>query len=370
VIPRIELPPAARGILSAEGSNFSKEFEGLLELVSPRGPIEVEEFLPEERTGVRTAERFGPRLFVVPFPDATVALLQSTSFRDYLEGVVPSEIFPGADDEALRAQAIVARTYAARYDGLSEAARPYLICASTDCQVYRGVSLKKSPTSRAVRDTADLVLRTADGGLAQTYYHSICGGHTEPNSAVFGTRPQSYLAGSDDTEAGAVRPLITDEAVAAYLDAPATAYCGLASLTKKDRWRWTVDLDASKLDDVARSLGLVPPLTALRVSKRGVSGRVLELLLETPKKRRKVTGELVIRRLLGGLLSSLFLLEPGAEDGRIRSLRIRGAGYGHGVGLCQMGAIGRAERGLDFRAILEAYYPGTSLVPLKEAVVK
>jgi SpoIID/LytB domain protein len=370
VIARMELPPIGEGTLSAENSTFSKSFRGFLELLSPSAPVEILDFLPEERTGDLSVERYGPRLFILPNPSGELSLVQSTSLANYLEGVVPSEIFPEAPAAALAAQAIVARTYALRYFRASDADKPFQICASTDCQVYRGVTYKREGPSRSVRETASLVLRESSGELAETFYHSICGGHTEPRKAIWGNANRGYLIGVSDQVGGEpFTPLDSDEAVATYLDAPATSYCGTSSFTRKDRWRWSVELDRMGLDALAGKLGLAPPLSDVIVRKRGISGRALRLEVRNTRESRFVENELRIRQLLGGLLSSMFIVEKQKEGETLQSIRIRGAGYGHGVGLCQVGAIGRAERGETFGEILGAYYPGTVLAPLERAVI-
>ncbi len=370
VVSRIELPPIFQGTLTAENSTFSKTFRGFLEILSPKAPVELFDFVPEERTNERTKEQYGPRLFVLPNSDGALSLVQSTSLGNYLEGVVASEIYPEAPAEALAAQAVVARTYALRFFHPEETGRPFTICASTNCQVYRGVTYKRPGPSRAVAETAGLVLFEPTGGFAETFYHSICGGHTEPRQAIWGASNRGYLVGvPDETDDHLFTPLQSDAQVAAYLDAPATSFCGTASMVKADRWRWTADFSSSAVDDLARSVGLNPPLTDIVVKKRGISGRALEVEFRNSSAAKTVGNELKIRQLFGGLLSSLFVLDTQKKDGRIDEIRIHGAGYGHGVGLCQLGSIGRAEAGQTFQQILQAYYPGTRLAPVGKGVV-
>ncbi|HLG20461.1 MAG TPA: SpoIID/LytB domain-containing protein [Bdellovibrionota bacterium] len=365
VYGRVELPPLVQANLRAENSNFSKEFSGFLEILSPQGPVELLDFVAEDRVGEPSAEWFGPRLFVVPGLDATLSFVQSTPFFSYLEGVVPSEMFSSAPPEALRSQAIIARTYAVRNVFPEYSTRPFVVCASTNCQVYRGLKLKKPEVSASIHDTANLVVRETSGALAETFYHSICGGHTEPRKGIWGGASQPYLDGVDD-EIGSspTYPLNNDARVEQYLLSPPSSYCGRATLTREDRWRWKVTLSRKDLDRIAESQGLRPPLTDIRVRKRGISGRALDLDLIAGTETKRIRGELEIRMLFGGLLSSLFVLRSVQNGGAIDSLDISGGGYGHGVGLCQMGAIGRAEAGQSYRQILEAYYPGTHVASL------
>jgi SpoIID/LytB domain protein len=369
VVGRVDLPPLVAGTLIAENSNFSRRFEGFLELFSPRGPVEVLDVVPEERTKESTRERYGSKLYVIPDLDTALNFIQSVELKKYLEGVVPSEIFPAAPKDALRAQTIVARTYAIRYFKPDDLIKPYQICGSTMCQVYKGEVTSSSTISDVVQESKDLVLWESSGELAETFYHAICGGQTEPRHEVLGSTKKNYLLGtSDQVKNTRVLPLSRDLDVEEYLRRPATSYCGVSSFSRADRWRWESSLDRSALDNVAREAGLEPPLKDIRARLRGKSGRILRLDIVSSKGSESVEGELRIRRLLGGLLSSLFVLEAekNARD-ELERVRIRGGAYGHGVGLCQMGAIGRAEAGQSFREILSAYYPGTILAPLSRS---
>jgi SpoIID/LytB domain protein len=105
---------------------------------------------------------------------------------------------------------------------------------------------------------------------------------------------------------------------------------------------------------IATEYQSVGHVTAMTATKRGVSGRIQTLAIKGDKGSVDVTGDLHIRRLLGGLRSSLFKIVP-TKTG----FEIHGAGFGHGVGMCQMGAIGMAEAGKDRDEILDHYYPGT-----------
>lgn len=371
VIARVELPPISLGLLSAENGTFSKAFLGFLELLSPEAPVEVFDFLAEERNGGPSKERYGPRLFVIPNLEGELSLVQSTSLANYLEGVVAAEIYADAPLAALQSQAVVARTYALRHFKADHSGRPFLICASTNCQVYRGITTPREGPSSAVRATHNLVLREPSGSLAETFYHSICGGHTEPGETVMGITNRPYLRGvSDGLPGSPFAPLRSDAEVATYLDAPSPSFCGEASLLQKDRWRWSRRLSGQTLPELAADAGLAPPLTDIVVKTRGLSGRALQLEVRNSTAAKTIDGELAIRQLLGGLPSSLFIVETAKNGNEIHALLMRGAGFGHGAGLCQMGAIGRAEKGQTFEEILNAYYPGTRLAPLEKGVVR
>ena len=114
------------------------------------------------------------------------------------------------------------------------------------------------------------------------------------------------------------------------------------------------------------TVGLNPPLQSVEVLQRGFSGRAIVLKLTTATGHKLVNGELPIRSLFGGLPSSFAVFEAQIKGKAIRSLTILGRGSGHGVGLSQMGAIGRALDGQDYEQILETYYPGTILTSLDQ----
>ena len=366
ILPRVDLPPLARGRIEMEDGPFAKLFEGFVEIQSEGGQVRVLDFLAEPRVEKLSEETYATPAYVLPLDQHRVSLVQKARLRDYLDAVVPSEIFASAALEAVKAQAVVARTYAMRHLSKSTDPEPFMICASTLCQVYRGVGYVHPNASRAVRETASMVLWSHEGEPAETFYHGICGGHTESQFVLRSDDPEPYLAGISDFPDGKERRLTTDDAVARYLQSPASndAYCGASTFTKADRWRWTETHDRAALEKIVAKAGLSGTLTDLRSVARGVSGRILSLKIVTSQGSKIIQGELAIRTLFGGLLSSLMLLEPTRERGVITALTIRGAGYGHGVGLCQVGAIGRAEAGQSFGQILEAYYPGTTLAPI------
>jgi stage II sporulation protein D len=146
-------------------------------------------------------------------------------------------------------------------------------------------------------------------------------------------------------------------------------YCDVAP-----RFRWTRTLDGETIDRAmdtylrryARSgTGPVGQVRGMRVDGVTASGRVAALVVETADGTFRVRGNdtrWVLRPPNGEILNSTyFSLAPRTENGRVQSVTITGTGYGHGVGMCQWGAIGRARAGQNFREILSTYYPGTTL---------
>ncbi|MEL6188202.1 MAG: stage II sporulation protein SpoIID, partial [Myxococcota bacterium] len=149
----------------------------------------------------------------------------------------------------------------------------------------------------------------------------------------------------------------------AWLGGTPPAYCARSRFTKPDRFRWERSFDPSELEAIGRQLGVGRP-RAVEVLGRGPGGRVTGVRVVGSKGKADVLRELPVRRLFGNLRSGAFLLRPRKEGGRLVGLDLRGAGFGHGVGMCQMGAIGRAEAGQGAAEILRFYYSGASVAKL------
>jgi SpoIID/LytB domain protein len=279
-----------------------------------------------------------------------------------LAGLVPAEIFPEAPGQALEAQAVAARTEVLSRIGTRHFADPYLLCSSQHCQVYAGAGREHPRTTRAVHETHGKVLLRADGGLVDARYSASCGGHSEHNEVIWGGAPDPTLRGHDDATqpaAMAAFETVTDANVEAFLalgrDA---AYCG-SNRYARGRYRWSTTVDARSLTArVTAEHRDIGELLALEPLERGVSGRIVRLRIRGTEGSIVAIGDLHIRRLLGGLKSSLFTVRAvGAPTPT--GFAIVGAGFGHGVGMCQTGAIGRAESGQSRDAILNHYYPGS-----------
>jgi len=279
-----------------------------------------------------------------------------------LAGIVPSEIFPDAPAEALKAQAVAARDELLAKIGTRHFLDPFLLCSTQHCQVYGGIKPEDPRTSRAVEATRGQVLLREGGGLVEAYYSASCGGFGENNENVWGTPPDPSLRGRLDAlgaDAQALRAFsagITDENIDAFLAAGDRTFCGRGKYAK-GRSRWQVRLAGAELDRlVAAEYPDIGHVRELRPLRRGVSGRIVELAIVGARGQVVASGELHIRRLLGGLKSSLFRVRADG-DGVV----LDGAGFGHGVGLCQTGAIGMAESGSTYAQILEHYFPGSHL---------
>jgi SpoIID/LytB domain protein len=272
-----------------------------------------------------------------------------------LAGLVPAEMYPDAPAAALEAQAIAARTELLQKIGRRNLTDPFLLCSTQQCQVYAGAGKEDARTTRAIEKTRGVVLLRDGGGLVDIRYSASCGGHTEDNDAIWGGDPDPSLRGrTDDAKANVSR--ITDANIGAFLDGGGDAWCARGKAAKT-RYRWT---ERMRADELAARIAVEYPevgrIKALVPKQRGVSGRIGVLAIQGDKGTADVTGDLHIRRLLGGLKSTLFEVHRDGE-----AFVFHGAGFGHGVGMCQMGAIGMAEAGKPHKDILGHYYRGTHL---------
>lgn len=285
--------------------------------------------------------------------DSGIFVVNIVKIDDYLRGVVPLEIGTKAtgDSAAIQAQAVAARSYAFIHLAPS---RLYDVVASVADQVYGGADVETPVASAAVESTRTLVLKYA-GRVVNAPYHSTCGGRTAAASEIWRSADEPYLQSVSDQIPGTGR-----------------SYCDIAP-----RFRWTRTLDADALNAAleqylarytsvpGRVLGAARAVT---VASHTTSGRVGTLTFTTDRGNFLVRGNdirFVLRPVGGEILNSTsFSVEPTTSaEGVLTRITIRGTGYGHGVGMCQWGAIGRARAGQDFGSILRAYYPGTTVGP-------
>ncbi len=300
------------------------------------------------------------RLHLTLDSSGRLAAVLAITLEELLRGLVPSEIPAGAPHEALKAQAVTARSNVLAQIGTRHLTDPYVLCSEVHCQAYRGEVAQAPSTDEAVRETrGEALFGRADRALVDAVYSAMCGGHGEDNDAVWPTLPSASLRGRPDLPGEAAKAWaggLRDEArLRAFLAAAPPAWCARAAGVRRDRYRWERSLAPSELDAFTAGLA-VGHVRSLEVTSRGVSGRARSLVVTGESGRALVEGELRIRRLLGNLPSAMFVLDR--DD---RAVVLRGAGWGHGAGMCQWGAVGRAQAGQGYREILRAYYSGAEV---------
>ena len=310
--------------------------------------------------------RYWGAVYVTLANDGTLVVVNAVSEDKLLAGIVPAEMFADAPEAALEAQAIAARTELLQKIGRRNLTDPFLLCSTQQCQVYAGAGQEHPRTTRAITKTRGVVLLRDGGGMVDVRYSASCGGHSEDNDAIWDGQPDPSLRGRRDrpTKDNGVTRVTADNLEEFLREAPAKSWCGQPTLGKA-RFRWTQRVTVDDLmSRIATDVPRVGRVISLSPGKRGVSGRLGALTIRGDKGTAEVTGDLRIRRLLGGLKSSLFAVDVEGPIARPTAFIFRGAGFGHGVGMCQMGAIGMAEAGKSHQEILKHYYRGTHLKKL------
>jgi SpoIID/LytB domain protein len=309
---------------------------------------------------VKVAASYAGRLYVTIDRLGTLAVVNAVPENKLLAGLIPAEIFPSAHEEALKAQAVAARGELLSKIGTRHIGDPYRLCSLTHCQVYSGTGHETPRTTAAVEATRGEVLFEKGGAeLADPVYSANCGGHTENNENAW---PEMMalpsLRGHRDAapdKGDAYAGGVTSANVAAFIANPPAAYCGQSKLGAGDHFRWTVTRSKDELDKLLAKYRL-GAVKSIEVLERGVSGRARAVRVSGAARSEVIHGELRIRQTFGNLRSSLFVVD--VQNG---GATFRGAGFGHGVGMCQTGAMGMAETGKSYREILRHYYPGTVL---------
>jgi stage II sporulation protein D len=282
---------------------------------------------------------------------AGVTVVNRVGLESYLQGVVSAEMGrrSPAEGAALRAQAVVSRTYAMRNLGKSRA-RGFDLTASVDDQVYGGLSVETEEGRTAVTATRGRIL-TYEGRPIEAFFYSTCGGRTAAGTEVFRGAAEPYLRS------------IPDEAPNGRV------YC---SISPRYHWRedWSGEALRTTLErNLPPATGISPDqirqVVGLRITRRTGSGRVDQLAFGLGGREVRVDGPAirrVLRPITGEILrSNAFTLVADGDGKLVTHLSIEGMGSGHGVGFCQWGAVGRARAGEEYPQILAAYFPGTTL---------
>ena len=276
-------------------------------------------------------------------------VVNAVNVEDYLRGVLALEIGKCGKQEieAVKAQAVAARTYT--YRRIREkTGEPFDLLPDISDQVYGGVLAENPLCDMALSETRDMIL-VYRGGICMTYYHSTCGGRTANVEDVWEKTPQPYLRSVPD------------------VDSEGRPYC---SISPQFAWeeQWTPEQLGQIIGRYSRQAFPAQPqprgsVTGIAVRSRFACGRVHTCIVSTSGGEVAYGRDrirFVLRQNRSGypiLRSSNF--EVVQADKTL--IRLRGKGYGHGVGMCQMGAIARARKGQSFMQILGAYYQGAEL---------
>jgi SpoIID/LytB domain protein len=324
--------------------------------------------------------------------ESGLTVINDVSLEDYVTSVISSEMSASCPLELLKAHAVISRSWMwfpkvrpspGRAAGLSpsigggrgeiirwygrEAHPDFDVCADDHCQRYQGITKAFSPAaSEAVRATAGEMLLYKES-ICDARFSKCCGGITEQYATAWEDEDIPYLTSVYDGPS----PLRSDNPET-WIRSNPPAYCNTQDKNllgrilpgfdqeTRDFYRWRVEYTAEELGALLKSrLGVdLGKITELQPLARGPSARIYRLKITGEGGFLIVGKELEIRRALSQshLYSSAFVVDR--EAGRFV---LRGAGWGHGVGLCQIGAAVMAEQGKGYKEILEHYYPGTTI---------
>ena len=282
----------------------------------------------------------------------------------YLESAVGSEMRSDLPPAFSQAQAICARSTVLATAGRHHRAEGFDLCNDDHCQCYQGTQREAGAVIAPVRETASQVL-LHDRRVVDARYAKSCGGVSERYEAVWGDEGPDYFQIRPDGDFKA--PDLTRGHYARYfLRKAPDAWCNPDKHPYPEPWdkdplfRWEYSYSRAELGQLIEQktghrVGAVQTLDAL---SRGASGRILILEIHGSAGRTRIYGELNIRRALSqSHLPSSFFEVDAHED----TLTLRGGGWGHGVGLCQLGAAAMAREGWSVDKILDHYYPGSAL---------
>lgn len=267
--------------------------------------------------------------YIFPLSNQRFNLVEFIPLENYLQGVLPYEMSPSWPVEALKAQAVAARTYTLK--SLENVkTKTFDLYSDVRSQMYKGTGKKYDNVTKAVNETKGEVLKY-NGKLFFTYYHANCGGGTDD------VRSWNFKANA----------LKTLEGASCKFDAHSKSYT------------WSMDIPRSKVEKYAQSAGLNGKLKNMKVSNKTSTGRATHLTISTNKGSKTVP-------------CPQFRLATGIRSCKITKISLtsgyvhfQGKGYGHGVGMCQDGANGMAKQNYNYKQILKHYYPHSTLTKIK-----
>lgn len=260
----------------------------------------------------------------------TLKVINIINIEEYLYGVIKNEMPNTAPMEALKAQAVIARTFVLANLKKHEK-EGYDLCSGIHCQVYRGMDTETDNVINAVNATQGEIL-TYNGNIANTVYHAWCGGITSNSNAVW------------------KKDII-------YLREVVDPFCG--SL-ENEKWHYTISLNEIKniLNNNGFNIGNIEDISAIYYDpSRDKSGRVDKIVIKHSNGVSTIDGNR-FRTILGWerVWSTLFTIIRNGDK-----ITFQGIGKGHGVGLCQRGAMAMGRLGYNYKEILGFYYPGVYL---------
>lgn len=333
-----------------------------------------------------------------------ICAINSLPVEQYLTSVISSEMSGTSSLELLKAHAVISRSWLLaqmkRRKQLSEDGDNFFsfikkddelirwydredhtifdVCADDHCQRYQGITkVGNSHVVEAIRQTRGQILMS-DGDICDARFSKCCGGISEEYQYCWEDSPKSYLQAVRDSDNGDIPDLTVEENARKWILSDVPAFCNTTDKSvlsqvlndydqeTSDFYRWTVDYTQEELSQLITektkiAFGQILDLIPL---ERGKSGRISKLKIVGTDRSFTIGKELEIRRALSEshLYSSAFVVDNlDIVDGIPQRFHISGAGWGHGVGLCQIGAAVMGEKGYDYNQILLHYYNGADI---------
>ena len=292
--------------------------------------------------------------------DKALMLINHIDLEEYLYGVLPAEMFDQWHYEALKAQAVAARSYILlRTQASSKAEYDVYVGVNT---AYRGYNREKPQTTAAVDETFGIALFTPLGSPIDALFCTNSGGYSSSPATAWGSQNQGFLTAVPDKKIKANKNAPSSAQMAQFIKDPPPMYCYVAPHASYASYRWCVQYSREELENIVDPGHTIGFIKGIQVNSRDISGRVTSLTVQGTL-GVIVIGSRDIRAKLGGLKSSMFVCEYQlARNGLPNTFMFIGGGWGHGVGMCQTGAAGMAVSGIGFKDILKHYYP--------EAIIK
>ena len=331
--------------------------------------------------------------------DGTQTAINRLDVEDYLSSVITSEMSATSSLELLKAHAVISRSWVLRpiispstctdKPDLSDPDRHVIwyerdahegfdVCADDHCQRYEGITRRDehpeaaANVQKAIDATRGQVLMY-DGKVCDARFYKACGGATEVFENAWANEHYDYLEPVRDEIGTPLPDLTIEENAQAFIRTSPSAYCNTTDerilsqvlnnydQETKDFYRWTVQYTKEELSDIIRERSSIDfgEILDLVPIKRGPSARLYEMQIVGSKRTMVIGKELEIRKWLSKshLYSSAFVVDRNENGDFI----LTGAGWGHGVGLCQIGAAVMAAKGYTYEQILAHYFPGSEL---------
>lgn len=295
---------------------------------------------------------FAGTIEITVTPGGKLQAVESLSVEDYLAGVVPAEMPSLWPLEALKAQALAARSEVIASLETKHLLEGFDFCNKEHCRAYLGYHEDNDRALRAVRETRGQLLTKAHM-IIPAVFSSNCGGWTENNDTVWSGPPNSVLrATSDLAESHGNSPAN----IGGWLRTEPDAFCS----ADNQYYRWKRTFSESELSKLINGRYPIGRIRRIELGERGPGGRLKWVRLVGGLATETVRKDLAIRRALGALPSAMFIMEKHKRGGEILYTFI-GGGRGHGVGLCQHGARGMALEGMGYEQIVRHYYEDVAI---------